>query len=313
MSTKTTTSPASLKQCFGPDEHPSRRPGSLAQRHVKSMPQRLRRRVRNVIRSALGDLRLLPFCLPRRFHAYCCGHHKTGTHSINAIFSNYRSAHEADLQRTVRLAIAHMDGVMSDQEIDRFLLRRDRQLWLEMDSSAINGSLVKPLVRISPQAKFILTIRDVYGWVDSCINQAINYDPYKTPLGLLHRRSMHMQLDLFSYTPQDGPLESLGMHSLASFFHLWSEHNRAVLDSVPKDRLLIVKTSDIETEIPAIAAFVGVPAETLVAASERRYVSPKKHGVLAQLDSGYVRETAEQYCGELMQQFFPDVAPYDEG
>ena len=145
------------------------------------MPLSLRRRVRNQIRSRLGDLRLLPLVLPRRFHAYGCGMAKTGTHSIYALFGNYRTAHEVDLRRMVRLAVASLDGSISDQEIERLLLRRDRQLWLEMDSSNINGDLIRPLVRISPQAKFILTIRDVYSWLDSAINQMINDDPLATP------------------------------------------------------------------------------------------------------------------------------------
>lgn len=273
------------------------------------MNPRLKRQVRSRIRSALGDVRLLPLVLPRRFHAYGCGAPKTGTHSINAIFGNYRTDHETDLRRTAKLAIAYMDGTKSDQEVERLLRRRDRQLWLEMDSSSINGDLIKPLVRISPKAKFILTIRDVYSWIDSDINQAINNDPMATPLGPLHLK--RRQLDVFPYTSYDEPLEAWGLGSLASFLNAWSHHNRTVLQSVPEDRLMIVRTSEIGSQIPAIAAFVGVPEETLIGRSAQTFTTKKKHGVLAQMDSGYVRELAERHCGDLMRRFFPDVGPYD--
>ncbi|MDJ0949114.1 MAG: sulfotransferase [Alphaproteobacteria bacterium] len=275
----------------------------------KSLPQRLRRRVRGRIRSALGDLRLLPFVLPRRFHAYGCGIGKTGTHSINAIFSNYRTAHEVDIRRTVRLVVAYRDGTISDQEIERLLLRRDRQLWLEMDSSGINGDLAKPLARISPEAKFVLTIRDVYSWADSAINQIINFRPLTTPWAPLYRR--RLRLGVLHHTPQDEPLESRGLPPLASFMISWDERNRNVLDSVPDDRLMIVRTPEIGAQAAAIGAFVGVPADNLVLERAQSYVTKNKHGVLAELDSAYVRDMAERYCGDLMRRFFPDVRPYD--
>jgi hypothetical protein len=59
--------------------------------------------------------------------------------------------------------------------------------------------------------------------------------------------------------------------------------------------------------IPAIADWLGIDADTLVSSRGWLFAAPKRHGTLARLDPGYVRDTAEAHCGNLMQQYFRDV------
>ena len=91
------------------------------------------------MRETLGRLHLLEALRPRRFQAYGCGAGKTGTHSICNIFHQYRTGHESDIERTVKLATAYLDGSIPDREVGQILRRRDWRLWLEMDSSLVNG------------------------------------------------------------------------------------------------------------------------------------------------------------------------------
>ncbi|MGH6913869.1 MAG: sulfotransferase [Geminicoccales bacterium] len=259
-------------------------------------------------RAVLGQAGVLDLLYPRRFHAYCCGAAKTGTHSIRAIFHGYRAAHEVDIERTLRLAVAYCDRSITAGAAARAVGRRDRSLWLEMDSSPVNGVLVRPIVEALPDALVILTIRDAYSWANSCFDHQVNISVPDLWYQLDRRV---MGLDNTPHSRWDAPLEERGLYPLACYFRRWTEHNEAVLEAVPEDRLLVVRTDDIAARIADIAAFVGVPVATLEAGNARSYAAPKKHRILARLDSSYVRETAERCCGDLMKRFFPDVPPYE--
>lgn len=268
------------------------------------MAPRISRHLKRTARVALGHLGLLSLVRPRRFQAYCCGTAKSGTHSINAIFKNYRTAHEVDIERTIRLAVTYLDGVVAENQMVRLLTKRDRLLWLEVDSSLLNGVLAKPMAAAFPNAKFILTIRDAYSWADSCMNHQINVS-VPDMWYQLDRRVM--ELATTQHTKWDAPLKDRGLYPLASYFRNWAAHNRMVLDNVPENRLFVVKTREIADHIADLADFVQVPKETLKTESTWSYAATKKHGVLAQMDGDYVRETAEKYCSELMQRFFPEI------
>ncbi|MDJ0947525.1 MAG: sulfotransferase [Alphaproteobacteria bacterium] len=256
------------------------------------------------IRETLGQLRLLETLRPRRFQAYGCGAAKTGTHSICNIFRRrYRAAHEIDIKRTVELATAYLEGSIPDREIGPLLRRRDWRYWLEMDSSLLNGFLIAPLIRTFPNARFILTVRDPMSWADSLMNHEINRG---RPEYWFRFDDLVWEVERFGYTPHDSVLEARGIRPLAAYFNLWARQNREVLNSTPRDQLLILRTEDIPNRLADIAAHVGVPVDTLDAMSASSYAAPQKHALLAKLDPDYVRETEEVYCGELMKVLFPE-------
>jgi hypothetical protein len=111
----------------------------------------------------------------------------------------------------------------------------------------------------------------------------------------------------FPPTKYDTPLIEQGLSPLACYFQLWKSHNQQVLDAVPNDRLLIVRTENIIEMIPKMAEWLGIRADTLKSDRGWIFAAPKKHRTLAKLDPAYVRETANTYCGPLMQQYFPDT------
>ena len=245
----------------------------------------------------------LPFARPRRFDACCCGLSKSGTHSMAGLFANYRSEHHPDAHTRLQLAMAYLKGEVDTAFATETLQRRDRLLQLEMESSTLAGTLIESMVAACPEKKFILTIRDVHSWCDSWLDHNINEPPAPS--------SLFGQLDLirlrvkdFAPTKYDAPLVARGFPSLACYFQLWASHNTRVLDAVPATRLLVVKTGEIRDRIPDIARWVGVPPETLRADRAWLFAAPKKHGVMATLDAGYVRETAQRFCGALMEQYF---------
>jgi len=266
---------------------------------VNRLPQ-LKRESRRVV----GWLGLLPLLQARRFDACCCGLSKTGTHSIAGVFKGYRSKHHPQRDQLLEFAIRYLEHTATIAEVTRFLERRDRKLWLEMEASTLHGTLIEPLVQACPQKMFILTVRDPYSWCDSWVDHNLNYGAGErfTVLDELRLRAGD-----YPHTNYDASLEQRGCAPLAAYFQLWAAHNQRVLEHVPPNRLLIVKTDEIMTRVPDIAAFVGAPVETMRPENAWQFRAPKKHNVLATLEPAYVRDTMENHCGDLMKQMFPEV------
>jgi Sulfotransferase domain len=227
------------------------------------------------------------------------------------IFSRYRSAHHPDTDLRLPLASAFLKGELDGLQAQEVLRRRDRLLRLEVESSTLAGILVKPLADACPTKRFVLTIRDVYSWCDSWIDHNINSPPVAgSPWVALDR----LRLRAGEVAPNrfDAPLTALGFPPLACFFSLWARHNGEVLDAVSPDRLLVVRTHELTARLPDIATWAGVPLETLRTDSAWLFRTVEPHRVLARLDAAYVRETADQYCGVLMAEYFAD-AVWDPG
>jgi len=219
------------------------------------------------------------------------------------IFENYRSEHHPDADTRLRLAIGYLTGEIGTVLAERTLRRRDRLMQLEMESSSLAGILIEPMVKACPEKKFILTIRAVYAWCDSWIDHNINSPPAaSSPFGALDR--IRLRVEDFPPTKYDWPLVERGLPPLACYLQLWASHNARVLQTVPAERLLVVRTEELIDRIPDIARWVGLPPQTLRTDRAWLFAAPKKHGVLSQLDASYVRETAQRYCGTLMAQYF---------
>jgi len=222
------------------------------------------------------------------------------------IFENYRSKHHPDADVRLPLAVAYLKNEISSDQARKILKRQDRLLSLEVESSSLAGILIQPLVEACPDKKFILTMRDVYSWCDSWLDHNINSPPSdSSPWGRLDR--VRLRVKDFSPTRHDGPLAEHGFPSLACYFQLWRSHNERILASIPDDRLLVVKTHEIIAMIPSIAEWLGIPPDTLVSSRGWLFAAPKRHGTLARLDPAYVRDTAAAHCGNLMQQYFPEI------
>src|SRR5206468_1710713 len=108
-------------------------------------------------------------------------------------------------------------------------------------------------------------------------------------------------------TTFDAPLTARGLPPLSCYFGLWADHNARVLAAVPAERLLVIETSLILAKTNEIAAWAGVPPETLRIDRGWLFSTPRKHHVLATLDRSYVQDTANRICGPLMSRYFPGV------
>ncbi len=245
---------------------------------------------------------LLPRLRPRPFHAYCVGAMKTGTHSLANLFKeSHRANHEPERGQTIRTTLAWQRGEMSDDDVRDYLIKRDRRLWLAMDSSVFNYPFLAMLGESFPDAKFVLTIRECASWVDSCFNHQLSLpidDDMQALLDYWFRPSEYQP------GPFDAPLTAKGLYPLACYLDFWQRYNATVMATIPAERLLVVRTNEIRSEGAQLATFLGMRADELNLERSHSFKAGTKHDVLASLDSAYVADRIAERCGALNQRFF---------
>lgn len=242
---------------------------------------------------------------PRRFHAFCVGTNKSGTHSVASMFEqNYRAAHETDHGRLISSAIAWKSDQLSQDKFINILKDYDKFSWLELDSSHVHIEYLELLLELYPQSKFILTIRDCYSWADSCFNHFLNYQLYE-PWKNLHDWRYGQIIQPYGLE-QEKILSDHGLYALENYFIAWKEHNNKALQLIPEDRLLVVKTFEIKKSTTAIADFLDIPTSSINIQQSHSFKAPQKHNLLSKIEREYIREKAQIHCQELMDKFFND-------
>jgi hypothetical protein len=248
---------------------------------------------------------LRPHVRPRRFHAFGVGGPKTGTHSLAAVFSRYRAWHEPLIVHFMQIIMARVQGDLSDSAARARIRRLDRRMWLELNASYTNYFLSDLLLDEFPRAKFLLTIRDCYSWLDSMFNQLLGRSHGKFQAQF---HSWYIDsLSPGSHQTGDRVLAERGLWPLDVWLRAWNQHNARILALVPSDRLLVVRTEDIRRDIPRLANFLGIPPDTLDRGRSHEYKAEAKFGLLSAIDQNYLHECVAERCGDLMKRFFPEI------
>jgi hypothetical protein len=244
----------------------------------------------------------------RHIQAYCVGTPRSGTVSITDQFkNNFRVGHEPESRFLTWKLIAYKTGKMSAAKMRRYLEHRDRRMCLELDSSYLNSEIVEFLVQLFPEAKFILTVRDCLSWAESFASFLINKPEF------LHRKEhirQHMALLFgappYSYSPYENILKRSGLHPVRKYLSYWTAHNQHVLDHVPPDRLLIVRTNEISDSARRLESFLAVPRGSL-GSSVHSNSATTRHAIMNQIESKYLLQCTRECCGDLMARLFPGV------
>jgi hypothetical protein len=164
--------------------------------------------------------------------------------------------------------------------------------------------LLSKLVSLFPDAKFILTIRDPYSWLDSFINHQLARGCSDKWLKL---RNYRFRPDKYTHQQGEFILKEKGLYTLDGYLSYWAHHNRTVIDTVPADRLLIVRTDKITERAEEIAAFVGMSSRNLRKEKSHAFRAKEKFGLLDQIDQAYLEHKVKEHCGDLVVRFFPEI------
>jgi hypothetical protein len=210
--------------------------------------------------------------LHRRFHAYNVGLPRTGTSSLATLFGRYRSATEFNEQETVEHIVAWQGGALSDEAFRDYVLRRDGEGQLEMDSASFNHFYLDILIDAFPEAKFVFTIRDCYSWINSFLSLLLRWRQRFLHQGLEMPEWMtdygHLLFGEFSWSgfASSEAVKASVPDLVEPFIRCWSTYNLQVLERLPPERSLIIRTHDLSHRLDELAAFIGVPRASLTCA-----------------------------------------------
>lgn len=221
---------------------------------------------------------------PRRFHIINLSLSRTGTRSIAGLFDRFRSEHEYMLMETNRHIHAWRAKRITDDEMDEFLLERDRRSQLEVDSTSVLHQAQDRLFPLFPDAKYLLVVRNGADWLVSVIDMSnsiaetcAEHDTFlNMPCGELVRY-LPVKPEAFRDLNQLGKHVDPMLPVLATF---WGHSTLKTLDNLrnlPPDRVLIIRTENIDYSLDKLAAFAGVEKSELN--FEKHHLNPdrKRH------------------------------------
>jgi hypothetical protein len=241
--------------------------------------------------------------LPRKFQTYCVGAAKTGSTSLAAMFSpSFRAVHEPAVKKTNQLIIDWLEGKLERAELNTRLIERDRRLKLELESAHPLGYISDVLAEIFPKAKFVITLREPYSWLQSRFNYHYKVD---SPSWRAYRDYFWTKRHS-GYAPEEKVLEKLGLCSMDTYLSQYADHYRRVLNQIPKDRTLLLKTSEIDRSIPQLANFLGIQEKKLRIA--RKNQSSEKIEPLNEIDPKFVKSKIWYHCQDIIAAYFPEKA-----
>ena len=241
----------------------------------------------------------------RRFHAYCVGAPKSGTHSIAKLFSTYYySLHEPEYDDLWDTLFALKDGLLGQEEFSNYIKIRDQYLSLELDSSNVNYFILDTLIKEFKDAKFILTIRDCYSWMSSNINQRISRSNSSK---LCKQDEIRFGRCNFEYSQEESILKKYQLPSVDDYLAYWAKHNSKVLTVVPRNRLVVIKTHEISKNLNKLADFLDISPDTLNSDNSHAYKAKSNVNILSEIDQDFLKAKVSQHCHPLMEECFPQA------
>jgi len=215
-----------------------------------------------------------PETVPKRFHLINLSLPKTGSLSLTAIFGRYRSSHDYLLQETVSRYLDWRQGQFALADVQKFLRYRDQLGNFEVDSATFHYLAMEQVMSTFPEAKFYVSIRNGADWIVSLTEMLHNF---YGPGQFLEKHGIDKKFVLryFSHIlPGFSPdafseIRKFNVslrHILPVMAELWGRTSLAQLQlvkSLPRERILLVKTEDISHSLTKMAQFAGVPVDTL--------------------------------------------------
>jgi hypothetical protein len=233
---------------------------------------------------------------------YGVGNGKSGTSTLAAMFGAYRARHECDRLRIRAMAARVLAGelALDSSEVRRAFRKRSVRYNLEADVAGNLSLFAGPVAKLYPDARFVLLMRDCFSWLDSRIEHVLRL-PHDdiTPF---HANRFARYSDV--HDPVEAPLQDAGVRPIASYLRSWVEISQGVLDAVPSDRLLVIRTEDLDTSGPALGRLLGIDPSTIRRVHGNHH--PVRAGLLARIPQQHVVEQAQELCAPLMQRFWGD-------
>ena len=239
----------------------------------------------------------------RKQRSFALGPPKSGTTSIARMFENScRTGHEELRPETVDAMYQHFLGKISDNDLCHSYTARDKQLLLDLESNCFLAYRPDLLLSCFPTSQFLITVRQPMSWLDSILDNNVNFPGNKTPT-MTQWHEVMFSYSAESVQPEDKPLIDRGLYPLATYLNYWASTYEKCLDSIPKSQRLVVGTNKISQQRENIAAFMGIEIKNSAAAPSHANKTTDKHELRNLLDPEYVQQTISTCCDDLIRRY----------
>jgi hypothetical protein len=247
----------------------------------------------------------------RRAQLYCVGTAKSGTHSIHSMFSrNVAARHEPQAVNVIEMFLDWQDHRRSEGELREWIRARDRELALEVDSSWFNILILDFLLAEFPRARFVLTIRDCYSWLNAEFKRVLRGNSPEPQRGVIRKFLYERKGSV--HAPEEQVLKANGLFTIDSYLARWAAHNEKVLATIPAERLLIVRTDQIKQRAHEIADFAGLPRHTVRLNQTHEFQNPVQREIIGEINRNFLERKVDEHCRPLMNRFFPEIKTLDD-
>jgi hypothetical protein len=233
---------------------------------------------------------------------YGIGLFRTGTSTIyENLKTSFRASHEFRMMPTLEIIETYIKGDISRSDFVKYVKRRDMDGKHQVDAAGFNFYFVDILLDLNPKAKFILTIRDCYSWVNSCMGYLFrhyHHDAKKQFIGRLVNNIDHLPDNRFKWSDR-----SEYKICVKQLIKMWAVVNTYMLRYIPSDQLLVLNTDNLSQCIGAIAEFVGTAENDL---SIDHANKGEGNNFLTCFNSYELEKIFDRYCSTLMAEKFPD-------
>lgn len=241
----------------------------------------------------------------RRCHVFGVAMAKSGSRSIAGLFSKGHAAHEFEAVETIALLDGEGGDLENRMDLTRWVRERDeRSGFLECDSSQLHHWYLEALVSAFPDARFLLTWREPQAWLESFVNHRLarGLSPDWEPLERLR----------FGVPAPErtGVFGRYGLADMEKMLSFWSCHHRRVLESVPRERLLVLELSSLQRSLDRVARFAGVPSSWLSADEGRKNQRQADFHLFRQMPAGAVEDAVSRICGTEIERLL-DLSHHD--
>lgn len=242
---------------------------------------------------------------PKQCQVFGVGSPKTGTHSLAGLFEkHFRTLHEAEASAEIHLFSRLHQGLCRPGEIQQWFADRSHRLWLECDVSHLHGHFAAEIAEALPEAKFILTMRDPFTWLDSSFNQSLGRPANETWARM--RKLVYGELP-DQYPEQEIILQKNGLYPVTALLNRWAERIERVTAAIPAERLLIIQTTELKHSAGRIADFCGINPRLLLMKRAHQFPARRKIGLLDKIDKQYLDTLVEARCGNILKHYFPKL------
>lgn len=237
---------------------------------------------------------------PRAFHTFAVGTSKSGSHSIHGMFaSSFRSAHEPNSMLLNKAVIEQDRGETDAAELREYFMLMNECKFLEMESNSFNQHFIDIIVDLFPDARFVLTYRDPMPWLNSWINHTINRPERPGSIWELGLRAQY-RVDDYAYGFEEDVFRPRGLFPLAAYLGLWDRCNSSILNTVPGDRLLLIRTERISNSARSLGEFLGIDPGRLSVEKSHMFKAARNHDILSRLDASRLQDAVERTCAGTM-------------